>query len=334
MKKSGAWKFFNSLWIIFSFIIFLNWLSVLYAGLRVRNRKWTISGIVYAIPVVLLFMFFVDTSQPDDNQTDEYLNTIINEETEAVAKTPIISEEETVSSTGDDSRNDYANENSPVRNAFFFIFLISWLASIIHTIIIRQAFLFQLEAMLSGGQIVPEKTTQPKEKPNIYSNYLEQVEEYKQLIFKQIKSSEFYNKQIVQEIKPLVEKYVKNATEMINREQKLQKMLSQISTLDIRKKITRFEERQAATDNTELKDQYFQSIEKCNEQIEYHKELSEQLEMVHLRLDDALLSLKQIKFDLIRMEALQTEDERRSVIADLETKSDELSEYLAASERN
>lgn len=56
-QKSSNWRLINSLWIGFTFTLgFFNWMSFLYVGIHVRKNKWIISGIIYAIPLTLVFL--------------------------------------------------------------------------------------------------------------------------------------------------------------------------------------------------------------------------------------------------------------------------------------
>ena len=50
-------KIVHSLWIIFTFIFFLNGIGFIYIGLKVNEIKWVISGIIYEIPWILCFIF-------------------------------------------------------------------------------------------------------------------------------------------------------------------------------------------------------------------------------------------------------------------------------------
>lgn len=57
-------KIGNSLWVLFSFIMFFTGVGFLIIGFRVNEIKWIISGIIYEIPWVLCFCF-IDTSLED-----------------------------------------------------------------------------------------------------------------------------------------------------------------------------------------------------------------------------------------------------------------------------
>lgn len=50
-KKEGN-KLFNSLWVLISFIPFINGFGIFYAGKKTSKRSWIIEGILYEIPVI------------------------------------------------------------------------------------------------------------------------------------------------------------------------------------------------------------------------------------------------------------------------------------------
>jgi hypothetical protein len=58
--KGKRWELLNSLWIVGAFTGgFFNWVPFLYIGVRARQPKWLLWGLVYAIPFIF-FMFVVD----------------------------------------------------------------------------------------------------------------------------------------------------------------------------------------------------------------------------------------------------------------------------------
>ncbi|WP_164491824.1 ComEA family DNA-binding protein [Staphylospora marina] len=57
-EESKYWELWNSLWMgwaLFTLGI-LNWVSFFYIGIRVRQRKWVLAGIGYAIPFVVMMI--------------------------------------------------------------------------------------------------------------------------------------------------------------------------------------------------------------------------------------------------------------------------------------
>lgn len=55
-SKGKKWEILNSIWILWTILTFgaLNYVSFFYIAYRVKQRKWTILGIIYSIPFILL----------------------------------------------------------------------------------------------------------------------------------------------------------------------------------------------------------------------------------------------------------------------------------------
>lgn len=53
-SKSKLWEVLNSLWILWAVLTvgFLNYISFFYIAYKVKQKKWTIAGIIYALPFI------------------------------------------------------------------------------------------------------------------------------------------------------------------------------------------------------------------------------------------------------------------------------------------
>ncbi len=105
-----SWELLHSLWIILTFTYFTNGLAFIYAGIRVRNRKWSLYGIIYLIPFALteIFMsYFINPGMinAEGVVTDSFVNTLGS------------------------------------------LFIIPWLISIGHAFYIRKEYLMRLESL-------------------------------------------------------------------------------------------------------------------------------------------------------------------------------------------
>lgn len=57
-SKGPRWEILHSLWIAWTFTLgFFNWVAFFYIGIRARQRKWILWGLVYAIPFILSMAF-------------------------------------------------------------------------------------------------------------------------------------------------------------------------------------------------------------------------------------------------------------------------------------
>jgi len=105
-----SWELLHSLWIILTFTYFTNGLAFIYAGIRAKNRKWSLYGVIYLIPFVIteIFMsYFINPSMVNAEGvvTDSFINTVSS------------------------------------------LFLIPWLISIGHAFYIRKEYLMRLESL-------------------------------------------------------------------------------------------------------------------------------------------------------------------------------------------
>ncbi len=48
-----SWELLNSLWIILTFTYFTNFFAFIYAGIRAKNRRWSLYGMIYLLPLVI-----------------------------------------------------------------------------------------------------------------------------------------------------------------------------------------------------------------------------------------------------------------------------------------
>ena len=105
-----SWELLRSLWIILTFTYFTNWLAFIYAGIRARNRKWSLYGVIYLLPFAITEIFM-----------SYYINpSMIN--AQGVVTDPFI-------------------------NVMSSLFMIPWLISIGHAFYIRKEYLLRLESL-------------------------------------------------------------------------------------------------------------------------------------------------------------------------------------------
>jgi DNA uptake protein ComE-like DNA-binding protein len=104
------WELLRSLWIILTFTYFTNWLAFIYAGIRARNRRWSLYGIIYLLPFAITEIFMSYFMNPS----------IVN--AQGMVTDPFI-------------------------NVMSSLFMIPWLISIGHAFYIRKEYLLRLESL-------------------------------------------------------------------------------------------------------------------------------------------------------------------------------------------
>lgn len=56
-SKGPRWEILHSLWIVWTFTIFFNWVGFFYIGFRTGQRKWILWGLFYSIPFIIAMLF-------------------------------------------------------------------------------------------------------------------------------------------------------------------------------------------------------------------------------------------------------------------------------------
>ncbi len=294
-NRGKHWEIINSWWVLMSFVIFLNWLSLFYAGIKAKKNIWIIWGLLYLVPTIILFII-----APDKSQTPE----------------------------------DVEREYTVLETIFYLIFFISWIASIIHSFSIRKEFLMRLDAHTSHYHSHHASPGQSQGFENEKHKKIHQLNGLRDDILKKIDRSKKFDSAIISDLKPLIENYIKQAGQLIERDEKLDKALSGFSVEKLQKTINDYESKLGQTENEALKDEYKSSIEKYKEHITSLKDLKEQREMIRLRLDTIMLSMQQVKYDLIKLEDLESQEQRDTIYKTFEEKSKDISEYLNVLEKS
>jgi hypothetical protein len=266
----------------------MNWMSILYPGLKVRKKEWIISGLVYLAIVVLFFAFIPGKEFPTDS-TGHKIYTI-------------------------------------KENLVFAIFFLGWAASVGQAFLIRRQYLILLSEQIGGIQnrVIIDQTQFVSDQKS--QQQLEKLYQLKREIMKKIDDDQ--STSIIRDLKPLVETYVENAKELIERKKKLERIVTAQSIKQIEATIAELKVKNAKTENDLLRKEYQEAIEKYTKHRKAVQEMIDQQEMVKLRLSSTEMSLEQIKYDLIKMENLTSDEQKKELFKSVEEKSIELSEYL------
>lgn len=173
-----------------------------------------------------------------------------------------------------------------------------------------------------------------KPKPDYYKNVLNKVHTLRNEIIQKVKNTDTLTSELVGDIEPLADKYINQVKRLIERDKKLKVIISGISQQNIDENINDFKQKYETTENQELKKEYETAISKYEQHKNTYKDFSEQREIIKMRLDSTVINLEQMKFDLIKLESLNTYEQREEVSKMFEEKSKELSNYLEILQNN
>lgn len=182
------------------------------------------------------------------------------------------------------------------------------------------------------NQAPQQRSPQPpqRRKHDRNADYLQKAQQLRNEINKKIEDSDRFDTFIVQDLKPLVNKYVEQIKELVERDKKIERVLQNSSIDKIDSAISELNRRLQSTQNPELKREYEKSIAKYFKHKKSLQEFAEQREMINLRLESTVMSLSEIKFDLLKMETITSEQEGRNLYKQFEEKTQDLTNYLSA----
>jgi len=135
---------------------------------------------------------------------------------------------------------------------------------------------------------------------------------------------------MLKEIRPLVETYMQQLKQLSEKDAQLEEVLRNNKPVDLIKKRSNMVKKLEMTDDPELKTEYQKAIDQLDEQQKMLEDFRAQQEKIRLRMQNNLASLRQLKYNLLKLEHLNTNQQRSEVFQAFDEKVNELSDYLEA----
>lgn len=181
----------------------------------------------------------------------------------------------------------------------------------------------------------PQPQRPPQQRPTYkapqkdkHAEILNKAQGLRNEIIRKIESSNAFKSEIIQEIRPMVDGYIKKVKELIERDKKFQRIALQSPIGEIENKIRELENNILNTSSDALRVEYKRTLDKYKKHRKSVRDFMEQKEVTKLRLESAVMALQDIKFDLMRLETLNYDDQKEEFFKVFEQKSSELSTYL------
>lgn len=211
-------------------------------------------------------------------------------------------------------------------NLIFMAFFISYFASIVHVFSIRKAYKEARVRVLKGYAPNNEQTQKEPQRLTV----LQEANNLSQDILQRMKQSKYIDDAIVKEIRPMVNTYMKQLNQLIDKDKQLKRMLTNSQKEDIEQHLEALKAREEASEDPEMKMEYKHTMEQYAKQLDTLKEFQEQREKIQLRITNTLTSLRQLKYDLVKIEQLSASEQRNEVFHTFDEKIKDLSAYLQA----
>ncbi len=216
-----------------------------------------------------------------------------------------------------------ASGGATLENVVVGIFLLSWMAAIITSFIIRVPYL-----NIMAGESPYSPKSVPTEEERIDSPLLKEIFGIRKEIYDLLHNQTNITDGILSEIKPVVEKYISNIKKLIEQEIKLEKTHEQAQSNDYSQKIEELQGKMSKTTNHALKAEYETTIDKYRKLLDSYKGLYDQIELTKLKIDSSIASLRQIKMDMLKLSQPSSTINEEEFFNSLELKSVELSTYV------
>ncbi len=222
-------------------------------------------------------------------------------------------------------------------SVLFFISLISWIASIVHSFVITSKYLpeFSSKMELDNQQIKRARVFQIRQ--GKYASLMRDMYRTKNEILRlanEVKVSDTTNQQMMNEIQGIVDKYYEQTANLVFEDERLSRLQKSISIEESDNDIKQLNEKVEKTTKFELQEEYANMITLLEKQKVTYNEIADQKELIDMRINKANISMKQIKYDLIKVSGNISEEKRKEFFVTLEDKSNEINEYLGILKNN
>ncbi len=145
-----------------------------------------------------------------------------------------------------------------------------------------------------------------------------------------LKKSDSYTREVVRDITPLMDKYMEQVNDLMERDEKLERILANNSVKEISMKISELQSKYDLESSELLKNEYSRAIKRHRKRKKSIQEFQEQRKIINLRLQEIEMSFEHIEYDLVRIETLNEAEQRNEFNKMFKERSDDLENYLKA----
>ncbi len=157
---------------------------------------------------------------------------------------------------------------------------------------------------------------------------LDEAVKIKKSIIEKIKSDEGLKSKFDSDIGELLDSYTEQIGKLVERDKELASALNLITVDENESRLNELREKRESSSNEELKKHYDKSIKQHEDQKKSYEELLNQKEIIHLRITQAVMSLKQLNLDMLKMKEVIKNNEISTSIESVELRTKELGKYV------
>jgi len=350
-------------WMLFVFTCFLNWAAIFTAGILSGNKKWMLIGGLYALPLV-----FIITVAITDEDTQQRLKIekrlksgIALSETEKITYAQALiaikqieenqAELDTLTEFREKQELKKANsvlekrvdesikvvipdETSWLETFAITLWLLSSLAAFVHAWIIKPKYWLILQEKERVRREATEETRRfamQNPKANmLHHKLMQDVIQTKNDILRKIGSSDNIDTFLSDDIKNMTENFTEQIKLLVEKDKKLTLQINPKGAEKAEIDLSKLEKQRDNSDDVRLLNEIQTAIDSKQRLVNSYKEMKVTHDTIKLRLDTAVSSLKQVKFDLIKLEGVFNDEQKKQFFTDFEDKANELSGYVEA----
>ncbi|MCG8569656.1 MAG: hypothetical protein MJB14_05920 [Spirochaetes bacterium] len=161
-----------------------------------------------------------------------------------------------------------------------------------------------------------------------YEKQLAEALKIKADIEKQVKNSEILQDKFGgEEINKILDKHISQIKQLINRDQELKNLINSMTVSDIENQLKILKTKQQQATDTKLINEYQKNIDQYQRHFDSHNNMIEQREIIALRINSAVMSLKQLQLDSRRIKEIIS-DEEDIALKSFEERTKDLSDYV------
>ncbi len=214
------------------------------------------------------------------------------------------------------------------------LWMLSSLAAFVHAWIIKPKYWAILQEKEQGKRAKYAHNQRfalnNPQQNKLHYKLLAEAQQARKEILNKLETSEDIDTYLTSDIKRMTENFMKQIKLLVEKDKKLS---LQIKPSDLKRtelELAKLNKKLELATDARLVSEIQNAINSKQKLADSYKEMGITHDTIKLRLETAVSSLKQVKFDLIKLEGVFNDEQKKQFFTDFEDKANELSDYVDA----
>ena len=214
------------------------------------------------------------------------------------------------------------------------LFIFSWLANFVHSIVISIRFIkvmidkrlghsIKKQEKLSREYSVQLKSLSPKHRKIMHTMLIEKKE-----ILENYNNIDPILQNDMLDMLEMVESYIDYARELMTKEEEIEKIMKGINLNQIEGRTKQLKLQISKTSNIKLKNEYLEAIDNYQKQKNAYQNFKDKRKTIDLKLESNIGKLREIKYDLIEMKFKVSENEKGNMFKKVNQLSEDMTVFV------